>query len=198
MQRVKTTRREFLVRSLAASAFAACPIAGHSLFAGGAPEAPGVRLRSFRAPAGQVSKVLFDRDFPVASAFAAEASRRGVPAFAVGDDAGGVWIAEIEPLWRRGTGAIAGLTRGVPLFCLELLARDYGMAVVHRARHPACAGTESGAAAAALAFSSCEAPPPPARIDLVDLTNDGRAERPLFSWVIAPADVSRALAGRRP
>jgi hypothetical protein len=46
-----------------------------------------------------------------------------------------VWMQEIEPRWRRDPVPIAGLTSGALLFCFELLARDYGLGTVYRARH---------------------------------------------------------------
>ena len=39
---------------------------------------------------------------------------------------------EIEPRLRAGPVAIAGLTGAATLFCLDLLARDYGAHVVQR------------------------------------------------------------------
>lgn len=140
-------RREFLVLGGAATAFAACASSTRLLSAGGATEWRGA------------SMVVFDRRAPQGVAFGLEAARRGIDAFAIDDDAGTVWMHEIAPHWQRGVGVVAGLTRAVPLFCLELLGHDYGMRVVSRRQ-------------------------------LAD--SDGQ----LFSWIIAPVDVKRALSVR--
>jgi hypothetical protein len=141
-------RREFLIRSAAASALAVCPPVSQVLYAGDT-------LQPYN-----IARVLFDRRFARAVAFGLASAKRGVEAFPIDDDAGSVWMHEIAPLWQMGTGSIAGLTRRVPLFCLELLGRDYGMRVVY-----------------------CEP--------------TGDVDDSLFSWVIAPVDVGRALACRR-
>jgi hypothetical protein len=139
-------RREFLVLGSAATAFAVC--------------APATRLLSASPTEWHgASTILFDRRAPQAVAFGLEAARRGIDTFAIDDDAGTVWMHEIAPHWQHGVGVVAGLTRAVPLFCLELLGHDYGMRVV-------------------------------ARRQLVD------SEGQLFSWIIAPVDVKRALSVR--
>jgi hypothetical protein len=204
------SRRAFIQRSLAASALAACPLPARGVLAW--PENRPAEPRRF-------FKILFDRTRPEGAAFGAEAARRGGPAEAVGLDVGGVWMNEIEPRWRRERVALAGLTDGAALFCLELLARDYGMGVVYRVRHSpagdghvrhfitgpvaleqwgrrlAAAGRGWGAQAAAMAMSCPNALLPDSRIDLLDLA-DGSGTLPasLFSWVIAPDQRERARA----
>ena len=49
-----------------------------------------------------------------------------------GRDVAALWMNEIEPRLRLGPVAIAGLTGAATLFCLDLLARDYGAHVVQR------------------------------------------------------------------
>jgi hypothetical protein len=202
------TRREFIVRSVAGSALAACSLPSRSLFAVGVPEPY------------DISQVLFDRTSAQGVAFAAEAARRGLATCPVGVDVGGLWMHEIEPRWRQGDGAVVGLTGGVPLFCLGLLAGDYGMRVVYRAEHRAfdighvhhrialpaefsarwearlaTAGAHWGAAAARLALDCCDAPPTASPLDLLDVPSGGNPT--LFSWVIAPVNIDRALLVRR-
>jgi hypothetical protein len=184
------SRREFLIRSAAASALAVCPPAPRLLCGAGPPERQDIAM------------VLFDRRSAQGVAFGLEAARRGVEALAIDDDAGTVWMHEIAPIWQAGTrsnpkaAAIAGLTSRVPLFCLELLGRDYGMRVVYRVQH-AEAGTGWGAAAARLALSCRVAAVADSRLGLMDLEPDGDAGGSLFSWVMAPVDSARALSGRR-
>ena len=82
-----------------------------------------------------LSRILYDRRTPEGTAFGAEAARRGVPVTGTGSDLGSVWMHEIEPRWQREPDAIAGLTAGASLFCLEYLARDYGLELVYRIEH---------------------------------------------------------------
>jgi hypothetical protein len=134
-------------------------------------------------------RVLYDDTSPEGRSFGAEAARRGAAARPVGADLGGVWLHEIEPRWRNGPAAIAGLTTGPHLFCLELLARDYGVGSVYRMRHARPANPHWVSAAVDLAMTCSVAERPRACVDLVDLASDSRvAEAPLYSWVIAPAD----------
>ena len=204
------SRREFIQRGLAVSALAACPLAGREALA----SRVGGSHRFFR--------VLFDTTFAEGAAFGAEAADRDAPVRAIGSDVGNVWMNEIEPRWKRGPIAIAGLTGGAPLFCLELLGRDYGMGVVYRAEHVlagdgrvrhlvtgpdrlsewenrlTAAGGHWSAVAAALATSCPDDLQPEVEIDLLDLARrTGAAERSLFSWVIAPKSRARGLAMQR-
>jgi hypothetical protein len=146
----------------------------------------------------QFFRVLYDNVSAEGSSFGAEAAARGAAARGVGVDLGGIWLHEIEPRWKHGPAAIAGLTTGPHLFCLELLARDYGMGVVYRTRHARTAERSWARAAAVTAMTCPVSARPDARIDLVDLADDSRiAEAPLYSWVIAPANGGPALAVRR-
>ena len=142
-------------------------------------------------------RILYDDTSIEGRLFGVEAAALGAQTRAVGADLGGIWLREIEPRWKCGPAALAGLTTGPHLFCLELLARDYGMGVVHRTRHPR--GAEHGwVREAAFAAVTCPvSAKPDARLDLVDLASDSRmAQAPLYSWVIAPAS-GPALAVQR-
>jgi hypothetical protein len=168
-----------------------------------------------------VFKVIFDRTFAQASAFEAEAVRRGASAFSFERDAGGVWMNEIQPCWRTGRVTVAGLTTLPSLFCLELLGRDYGMGLIHCAEHWATAGefvhrvliggdrvseweTRLSEAdkrwsevAAAMAMNFPEDATPDPGISLLDLTRPSVASEPaLYSWVLAPARRAGVLGDR--
>lgn len=156
-------------------------------------------------------KVFFDQTFEQGSAFGAEVARRGVSVQGIDIDIGSVWMNDIEPRCKQGPVAIAGMTGGAPLFCLELLARDYAMYLIYRAEHfvtedgfpyhcitgtkalmewentLAKAGMEWPAVAAKL-VTSCPADLySPGNIELLDLSaNKNNTQQSLFSWVIAP------------
>jgi hypothetical protein len=193
------SRREFVGRSLAASALAACAAPGWAA------------LAADRDEPHRFFTVIFDCTFPDGAAFGAEALRQGAAAQAVGSDLGSVWMNAIEPRWKRGPAAMAGLTGAAPLFCLELLARDYRMGLVYRIAHAttadgrfhhrlagpdpvpdserrlAEAGHQWAALAATLAMSCPGALQPDPAIGLLDLARrPGIAQQALFSWVMAP------------
>ena len=206
-----SSRREFIQRGLAASALAASPLTARLALADGGSRKP---YRFFT--------VLFDQTFADGVAFGAEAVRLGGPARAVGSDAGTVWMNQIEPRWKYGPAVVAGLIGRATLFCLELLARDYGMGVVYRAEHsPApgggirhiitgpqnlaewesrltLAGKRWSAVAAEMAMSCPETLPPDPGIGLLDPGQPSSiAEPSLFSWVIAPARRAGVLGRSR-
>lgn len=204
------SRREFIRCGLAASALAAYPLSVRLALARSSREKP---LRLF--------KILFDQTSAEGAEFGAEAVSLGGATRAVGGDAGGAWMNEIEPRWKRGPAAIAGLTGRASLFCLELLARDYGMGVVYCAEHSlaasgvvhrviagrdqvsqwesrlAAAGNRWGAVAVAMAMSCPKTPTPVPRVDLLDLTQPSSTATPsVFSWVMGPAGQPGILGGR--
>jgi hypothetical protein len=113
-------RREFVTNGAALAALTAFPLAY-----GAAP-------REVSSPAGAPSLVIVDRAVTQAAAFEAEARAAGYATRPFDRDAGAVWMNEIEPRLRVGPVALAGLTTQATLFCLELLARDYGAWVVRR------------------------------------------------------------------
>jgi hypothetical protein len=214
------TRRQFM-RQAIVSSVTVCSPAAHAMLAGfrrtseassrdGGPDEP-----------YQFFRVLFDNTSPEGAAFGTEAAARGAATRAVGVDLGSLWMHEIEPQWKHCPAAIAGLTSGPHLFCLELLARDYGMGLVYRARHEIGASDHCGHIvagppvlsswtdqleatgpdwarhAAALAMDCPSAMGPCRDLDLVDLTTrSGLTEHSLYSWVIAPADGVPTLRGK--
>ena len=188
------SRRAFVEAGAVVAALAASPVRALPVAISGA--------------SAQHLRVVFDRTFPDGVAFGAAAARRGVPIDAVSADLGGFWMSTLEPLLKKGPVTLAGLTAGAPLFCLELLCRDYGLRTVYRIEHArgpdgsiehvltgdselapwtrrlAAAGTSWAAEAAALA-TEATLPRPATAIELLDLAR-GRASRSLFTWVLAP------------
>jgi hypothetical protein len=74
-----------------------------------------------------------DRDASGCEAFAAAARARGVRVLEFSADVAALWMRELEPRLRLGSLVIEGHTSAATQFCLELLARDYGARLVHRA-----------------------------------------------------------------
>jgi hypothetical protein len=72
------------------------------------------------------SLVLVDRSLTTGASFAAAAAADGYTVVGFGRDVAGLWMSSIEPRLRAGPVAIAGHTSTATLFCLDLLARDYG------------------------------------------------------------------------
>ncbi|MGH8150329.1 MAG: hypothetical protein ACRETB_10215 [Steroidobacteraceae bacterium] len=81
--------------------------------------------------------VLYDERFAEAIRFGHAAEQHGLPLRPIRGDVTRIWYDELAPLWRRQPRPIAGLTAYAALFCLERLARDHGMRVVHHDTYPA-------------------------------------------------------------
>lgn len=78
------------------------------------------------------SLVLVDRSLATSAALAAAAAAAGHTVLGFSRDVAGSWMSEIEPRLRAGPVTIAGHTSAATLFCLDLLARDYGARTVRR------------------------------------------------------------------
>ena len=76
--------------------------------------------------------VLVDRGLEGSGSFAAKARARGLAPLTFSSDAAGVWMRELQPRLGAGPATIEGYTSAATLFCLALLARDYGAQVVQR------------------------------------------------------------------
>ena len=87
-------------------------------------------------PTAAPDAVIVDRGLAGSRAFAADARARGLAPLEFSSDAGGVWMRQLEPRLRSGPATIEGYTSAATLFCLELLARDYGARVVRRGETP--------------------------------------------------------------
>ena len=107
--------------------------------------------------------MVYDTRFPASVAFARRAAARGFALHAIAGDMTRFWYDDLYHRWRAGPAAIAGLTAHGALFCLERLAWEQRMRVVHRREH-APGGTES----------------------LTALAQGAPLSESLFSWVIAP------------
>lgn len=100
----------------------------------GVPSEAGARsARPFAA----LDMALVDRHLDGSSSLAAKARARGIALYEFSSDVAGVWMREIEPRLRARAVAIEGYTSAATLFCLELLARDYGACIEQRSDTPA-------------------------------------------------------------
>jgi hypothetical protein len=116
-------RRVFIHGAVAAALAGVAPCA-----AAGAAARPSAAHRDL---------ALVDRALAGSASFAFEARARGIALHEFSSDAAGVWMRELEPRLRTGFVAIEGYTSAATLFCLELLARDYGACVMRRKDTPA-------------------------------------------------------------
>jgi hypothetical protein len=103
--------------------------------AGAAALAPPIAAgRAWSAPREDaIFRAVYDERFAEARAFAAAAAARGWPVRAIRGDVTELWFHELDPRWRQGPAAIAGVTDPAALFCLETLARDRGLRLAARA-----------------------------------------------------------------
>jgi hypothetical protein len=118
-----SNRREFLQMSLAASALPA--IVAARTENGAASSDKGVGR----------GHVIVETTSPMALAFGDEAVRLGLEPHGIKDDVTNLWCHTLSLQWKRGPATLAGITLSTSLFCLETLARDYGMRVWFRAIH---------------------------------------------------------------
>jgi hypothetical protein len=110
-------RRSFMTRSAAvALAAAAWPARGR--LDAGAPASPVIAL--------------VDRCVAGSQSFAGDARARGECVLEFDSDVAALWMRELEPRLRAGPTVLAGHTGAATLFCLDLLARDYGARCVQR------------------------------------------------------------------
>ncbi len=123
---------------------------------------------------------VFDRRFAAGRRFALSSETRGIATRAIAGDVTSLWYSELHPLWNARNKdrsvqypvAIAGLTTYGPLFCLERLAWDHDMRVMHRQEHDARDAARDAA-----------------RDDARDDSRANTAGEPdqiLHAWIIAP------------
>ena len=124
------SRRTVLQGAIAATSL---PIIANVPGAGAWRPTPNAAAAALAHPA--LYMVLFDRRFAAAREFGRDAEWRGESVHAFDSDITQVWYHDLYPRWRQGRAAIAGLTAHGALFCLEHLARDARMRVVHRTEH---------------------------------------------------------------
>lgn len=125
-----STRRHFLKLGAAASA-----VATGAIRAGTAEPMPdAVMALLYQQP---LYKVLADARHATSLTFAAKAEQHGHAVHLLGDgDVTAFWYHELHVIWQQQPQAMAGLTEAGPLFCLEQLARQYGLRVVQRVLVP--------------------------------------------------------------
>jgi hypothetical protein len=92
----------------------------------------------------ELYKFVYDRRYPAARAFGIAAAHAGSTAgtAAIAGDVTALWWSDLKPLWRAGSGAIAGMTTVRTLLCLEQLAQDHWMRVAIRVEHLSPEGRE--------------------------------------------------------
>ena len=173
-------RRRFVQHGVAGSVTA---------LVGGIPVLAGAATSEFsRATAGllgdgllrdnrfKLHVAIFDRRFAAGRRFARSSATRGIATRPIAGDVTSLWYSELHPLWNTGNKdrsvqypvAIAGLTTYGPLFCLERLAWDHGMRVLHRQEHDARDAARDDSR-------------DPSRADTT-----GEPDQILHAWIIAP------------
>jgi hypothetical protein len=114
-------RRSFMTRSAALAVVAAWrPGRGLSASAHAGAAAPRRAL------------AIVDRFLDGGEPFAANAGASGLLVLEFTSDVAGVWMRELEPRLRAEPTVMMGYTSPATLFCLDLLARDYGARVLER------------------------------------------------------------------
>ena len=106
---------------------------------------------------------IFDHRFAAGRQFAKLSEAGGITTRSIANDVTSLWYSELHPLWKQQPVAIAGLTTYGVLFCLERLAWEHGMRVLHR--------------------EQCGPRVAPA----------GEPNQLLYSWIIAPRQKSSNL-----
>jgi hypothetical protein len=92
------------------------------------------------AATASLYKVLYDTRFAASVEFARRAAACGLAVHAMAGDMTSFWYDDLYHRWLQGPAAIAGLTAHGALFCLERLAWEQRMRVVHRVEHAPLAG----------------------------------------------------------
>ncbi|RPI60912.1 MAG: hypothetical protein EHM50_06570 [Lysobacterales bacterium] len=126
--------------------------------------------------------VLIDRNLATSAALAAEAVTAGHRVLDFASDVASLWMNELEPRLRAGPLAMIGHTSAATLFCVELLARDYGARALQRIGHPAATAP---ALAALLATPTSTAPLEPFEPVMARATT-------AVTWLVATSHGSRA------
>ena len=131
---------------------------------------------------------IFDRRFAAGRRFAKSSEAHGISTRAIAGEVTSLWYSELHPLWKAASKdrsvqhpvAIAGLTTYGPLFCLERLAWDHGMRVLHRQEHDT-----RNAAWDATRSGTRDVAPDHAR-NATWANTAGEPDQILHTWIIAP------------
>jgi hypothetical protein len=197
------TRRTFIEGALAVSALAT----------GG--------LAATRAASARPDHVLVDGTLAEGAAFRGEMRVQGIDVIDMPDDIANLWMRVLEPRLRAAPAIVVGLTHAAALFCLEALARDYGLRTTLRIEHARLdvgptehralglasgagwesalrqAGTRWPAIAARLVAERVNPAQAAVEWPLVEVAAANRRRRPaLFTWMLAPDHRRRALLTR--
>ena len=153
------------------------------------------------------SHVIVETMSPMALAFGEAAVRLGLEPHGIKDDITDLWCHTLDLQWKRGPATLAGITLSTSLFCLETLARDYGMRVLFKAIHNCLPGggfehrltgpeslvrqAEAFGGQWSVGFAGMAANLPPldsSKCFEKTLESAGRTREPgpMVSWVIAP------------
>lgn len=142
-------------------------------------------LQARPVPPSPFYKVIVDGRFPAGLRFGTSTVQRGRSVHWIQGDITKLWFDDLDVRWKTAATALAGLTQESSLFCLELLARDRGMRLLHRTEHRADADGSLEPAADVL-WNWRHDP----AIALVGTVSPKLADDPqrLISWVIAPKE----------
>jgi hypothetical protein len=187
------SRRGFLERTLAVSA-AAASVNG-SVLAAVIQGPPDSGSRSTALELTGLRAFVVDAELSAGREFGTVAARAGLPVRVIRSDPGGFWMHELEPAWRRAPSAIAGFTSAPTLFCLQMLARTYGLDLVHCAPHGPVT-PDADMAWIETAVGTCRAPPALVPIDPGETRADASAIG--FSWLIAKRRRPHSCPAHRP
>lgn len=127
---MKSSRRKFLVSSAAVTA---SPFVAKANFAD--------QLEPLSEQ--EIPAVVTEVGSPAAQQFGARSRANGLAVHEIFGDVTNLWVDVLHQQWRELPRAIAGLTSAPALFCLERLAWDYGMRVIHHATHSQTSGLAS-------------------------------------------------------
>jgi hypothetical protein len=79
--------------------------------------------------------VICDLQYESSVSFGRYAQLLGAPVRAIRSDVTRLWREELIPLWRSGTAVQMGMTGYDALFCLSMIAREWGIRPVYRMHH---------------------------------------------------------------
>jgi hypothetical protein len=124
-----TSRRGFIRSSVAVAAAGA--IGGLGATVHSSP----MEYRATPESLLRLHAVVVDQRFEESVEFGRSLALLGVDNFGMRGDVTDVWYSRLDPLWKTGGVAVAGLTGSGVLFCLERLAWDHRLRVVYRGSH---------------------------------------------------------------
>jgi len=137
----------------------------------------------------KIAMAIYDERYAASRMFGQAALALGARVRRINGDITDLWTGELYGMWREQPAAIGGVTVRSAMFCLEQLAWDARMRIVHRTAHDADADPDwPTRTAQALLTQPVQADSLPAMLTMAESEAD---EDTLYSWIIAPA-TSRA------